>query len=69
MNQSSKMAYLKEGVSAGLISNEGRAELGMLPVEGGDTDDSTTKLLAFSFAKRDAKEDPFGKSETQTSQS
>jgi len=64
MNQSSKMAYLKEGVSAGLIApNEGRAELGMLPVEGGNSPMIQQQNYSLeALAKRDAKEDPFNTS-------
>lgn len=68
MNQSSKMAYLKEGVSAGLIApNEGRAELGMLPVEGGNSPMIQQQNYSLeALAKRDAKDDPFNTSSSAT---
>lgn len=63
MDSTSQMGYLKEGVGAGMISpNEGRAELGYLPVAGGESPMIQQQNYSLAaLAKRDAKEDPFGK--------
>ncbi|ENX48632.1 HK97 family phage portal protein [Acinetobacter ursingii NIPH 706] len=68
MDSSSKIAYFKDGISAGIFApNEARQKLGYLPVKGGESpylQQQNYNLEA--LAKRDAKEDPFGKSESTT---
>ena len=63
MDSTSQMARLKEGVGAAILApNEARKEVGLLPIAGGDTvymQQQNYSLAA--LAKRDAKEDPFGK--------
>lgn len=61
MNSSSKMAFLKDGIGSGLLSpNEGRAKLGYLPVDGGDSPVMQQQNYSLSaLAKRDLKDDPF----------
>lgn len=63
MDSTSQMARLKEGVGAAILTpNEAREEVGLLPISGGDTvymQQQNYSLAA--LAKRDSKEDPFGK--------
>lgn len=65
MDSITQMTVLKDGVSAGLMSpNEGRAKLGRGPVTGGDSPMIQQQNFSLeALAKRDAKEDPFGKAE------
>lgn len=66
MDSTSQMANLKDGVFAGLIApNEGRAKLGYLPVEGGNSPMIQQQNYSLAaLAKRDQKEDPFSKEST-----
>lgn len=70
MDSTSLMSHLKDGVGAGLIApNEGRARLGYLPVEGGDSPMIQQQNFSLAaLAKRDAQDDPFGKSAPNTPQ-
>ena len=73
MDASSKIAYYKEGIGAGIFSpNEARQKLGYLPVKGGDSPLIQQQNYSLeALAKRDAKDDPFstGSSNTPTPQS
>ena len=64
MDSTSKIAYFKDGISAGIFSpNEARQKLGYLPVTGGDSPMIQQQNFSLeALSKRDAKEDPFGKS-------
>lgn len=64
MDRTSKMAYLKTGVGASVITpNEARAELGLPPISGGDTVYMQQQNYSIdALSKRDAKSDPFEKS-------
>lgn len=68
MDSTSQMAYLKEGVSAGLIApNEGRKKLNLAPVAGGESPMIQQQNYSLAaLAKRDAKEDPFAKSGSES---
>lgn len=61
MDKDSLINYLRNGISAGIMSpNEARAEIGLLPVAGGDSPVMQQQNYSLSaLAKRDAKEDPF----------
>ncbi len=65
MDSTSKIAYFKDGISAGIFSpNEARQKLGYLPVTGGDSPMIQQQNFSLeALSKRDAKDDPFGKSE------
>lgn len=71
MDKESKINFLKNAISAGIMSpNEARAELGLLPVVGGESpvmQQQNYSLAALS--KRDAKEDPFNKESTNANNS
>ncbi|MHA3054828.1 phage portal protein [Acinetobacter sp. ANC 4633] len=64
MDSSSKIAYYKEGIGAGIFSpNEARQKLGYLPVKGGDSPLIQQQNYSLeALAKRDAKDDPFSTS-------
>lgn len=66
MDSTSKIAYFKDGISAGIFSpNEARQKLGYLPVSGGESPMIQQQNFSLeALAKRDAKDDPFGKSDT-----
>ncbi|WP_151803983.1 phage portal protein [Acinetobacter bereziniae] len=66
MDSTSKIAYFKDGISAGIFSpNEARQKLGYLPVNGGESPMIQQQNFSLeALAKRDAKDDPFGKSDT-----
>lgn len=61
MDSSSKIAYYKDGMGAGIFSpNEARQKLGYLPVNGGDSPLIQQQNYSLeALAKRDAKDDPF----------
>ena len=61
MDSVTQMSVLKEGVAAGLLKpNEGRADLDLEPVEGGDTPYLQQQNFSLAaLARRDASEDPF----------
>lgn len=61
MDATSTVAYLREGISAAIFSpNEARAELGLGPVEGGDSPMIQQQNYSLAaLAKRDAQADPF----------
>lgn len=63
MDKTSKMAFLKEGVGAAILSpNEARAELGYQAVEGGDSPMIQQQNFSLAaVAKRDASDNPFAK--------
>ena len=63
MDSGSQMAYLKEGVSAAIIApNEARAEIGLPPVEGGESPMIQQQNYSLAaIAKRDASDNPFAK--------
>ena len=63
MDSSSQMAYLKEGVGAAIIApNEARAEIGLPPVEGGESPMIQQQNYSLAaIAKRDSGPDPFAK--------
>lgn len=71
MDSSSKIAYFKDGISAGIFApNEARQKLGYLPVKGGESpylQQQNYNLEA--LAKRDAKDDPFTKNDSSSNQS
>ncbi|WP_335956109.1 phage portal protein [Acinetobacter guillouiae] len=64
MDSTSQMNRLKEGVGAAIMTpNEARQKLGYQPLEGGDTVYMQQQNFSLeALSKRDAKEDPFGKS-------
>jgi HK97 family phage portal protein len=66
MDSTSKIAYFKDGISAGIFSpNEARQKLGYLPVTGGDSPMIQQQNFSLeALAKRDAQEDPFSKTNT-----
>ena len=66
MDSTSKIAYFKDGISAGIFSpNEARQKLGYLPVTGGDSPMIQQQNFSLeALSKRDAKDDPFGKTDT-----
>lgn len=66
MDSVSQMNRLKEGVGAAILTpNEARQKLGYEPLEGGDTVYMQQQNFSLeALAKRDAKDDPFGKSDT-----
>ena len=68
MDSTSKIAYFKDGISAGIFSpNEARQKLGYLPVSGGDSPMIQQQNFSLeALSKRDAKDDPFGKSDTSS---
>lgn len=61
MDSASQMTFLKDGMGAGIISpNEARADLGYLPVTGGESPMIQQQNYSLAaLAKRDAKDDPF----------
>lgn len=63
MDKSSKIDYLKSAIGAGIMSpNEARAEIGLLPVVGGDSPMIQQQNYSLeAISKRDAKDDPFSK--------
>lgn len=63
MDKESKIAYLKTAISAGIMSpNEARAEVGLLPVKGGESPVMQQQNYSLeALAKRDSKDDPFSK--------
>ena len=67
MDSQSKVAYYKEGISAGIFApNEARQKMGYLPVEGGDSPMIQQQNYSLAaLARRDAQADPFN---TQASQ-
>lgn len=66
MDSASQMTRLKDGVGAAIMTpNEARSKIGLKPLDGGDTvymQQQNYSLEALS--KRDAKDDPFGKSDS-----
>ncbi|MDV8155204.1 phage portal protein [Acinetobacter bereziniae] len=68
MDSTSKIAYFKDGISAGIFSpNEARQKLGYLPVSGGESPMIQQQNFSLeALAKRDAQDDPFGKSNTSS---
>lgn len=68
MDSASQMTRLKDGVGAAIMTpNEARSKIGLKPLDGGDTvymQQQNYSLEALS--KRDAKDDPFGKSDSPT---
>ena len=61
MDSTSKIAYFKDGISAGIFSpNEARQKLGYLPVTGGESPMIQQQNYSLeALSKRDAKADPF----------
>lgn len=61
MDKESKINYLKSAIGAGIMSpNEARAEIGLLPVKGGDSPMIQQQNYSLdALSKRDAKDDPF----------
>ncbi|MFW1756008.1 phage portal protein [Acinetobacter guillouiae] len=68
MDSTSKIAYFKDGISAGIFSpNEARQKLGYLPVAGGESPMIQQQNFSLeALSKRDAKDDPFGKYDTSS---
>lgn len=68
MDSTSQMNRLKEGVGAAIMTpNEARQKLGYQPLEGGDTVYMQQQNFSLeALSKRDAKDDPFGKSDTSS---
>ncbi|MFW1850797.1 phage portal protein [Acinetobacter guillouiae] len=66
MDSTSQMNRLKEGVGAAIMTpNEARQKLGYQPLEGGDTVYMQQQNFSLeALSKRDAKDDPFDKSDT-----
>ena len=66
MDSTSKIAYFKDGISAGIFSpNEARQKLGYLPVVGGESPMIQQQNFSLeALSKRDAQDDPFGKADT-----
>lgn len=66
MDSASQMTRLKDGVGAAIMTpNEARLKVGLLPIIGGDTVYMQQQNFSLeALAKRDQKEDPFGKTET-----
>lgn len=61
MDSTSKIDYLAKGTGSGIIApNEARADLGLLPVVGGDTPLMQQQNYSLgALSKRDAQDDPF----------
>ncbi|WP_335986211.1 phage portal protein [Acinetobacter bereziniae] len=70
MDSTSKIAYFKDGISAGIFSpNEARQKLGYLPVSGGESPMIQQQNFSLeALAKRDAQDDPFSKTNTSSQQ-
>lgn len=70
MDSTSKIDYLTKATHGGIISpNEARAELGLLPVTGGESPLMQQQNYSLdALAKRDAKDDPFSKNVPTPSQ-
>ena len=68
MDQSSQMAFLKEGIGAAILSpNEARAELGYAAVAGGESPMIQQQNYSLAaIAKRDGSDDPFAKTPVPT---
>ncbi len=61
MDSLTMMQTIQQGIGAGVLKpNEGRADLNLLPVTGGDTPYLQQQNYSLeALAKRDAKDDPF----------
>lgn len=71
MDSVSQMSRLKEGVGAAILTpNEARKKIGYKPITGGDTVYMQQQNYSLeALAKRDQKDDPFGKAETPKTES
>ncbi|MBI1450334.1 phage portal protein [Acinetobacter sp. FL51] len=71
MDSVSQMNRLKEGVGAAILTpNEARLKLGLLPLKGGNTVYMQQQNYSLeALAKRDQKDDPFGKAEAPKTES